>query len=320
MYFLAQTRAAGVAAPKAPMLAVLTSAMAFSPPQRAANSYEKLATTCQNAKAISSKLSVQSVADCEGKCDAAAGCIAVDTDGNSCYLKSHCEGNAGSCDGWCAYRQTGPAPPPPPPPGPIIPLREAAMKRGKLVGAAGNQGHITKDAAYAKKLAEQYSLVTAENGCKWDDIHPGQHTYNFAHCDVVHNFAHANSMKFRGHNLCWGNQNPSWLTNGQFSRDQMQEILENHTQTVAAHYGDGAIAWDVVNEAVSDGTGSGSAKLKDNVWYPKLKDYIVSRRMSKQKMPYCANVVSQLFGLLQIFVHHGVQVIDIHRCETHEPT
>jgi len=260
----------------------LAPALGFAPAP--GHSYEQLTTTCQNATPISSKLSVKSVADCQAKCDGAASCVAVDTDGYSCYLKSHCEGTAGACKGsfWCGYRQSGPLPPPPPPPAPLVPLREAAKKRGVHIGAAGNQGYITNDAAYAKTLAEQYSLVTAENGCKWESIHPGRDRYDFGPCDVVSGFAQQHGMAFRGHNLCWGEQNPGWLTSGSFSAAELRGILENHTQTVAAHYGDGAIAWDVVNEAVSDSP-EGSAVLKPTVWYPALSDYVdVAFRSTRQ--------------------------------------
>ena len=155
-----------------------------------------------------------------------------------------------------------------------MPLRKAAKKRGIHVGAAGNQGHIKQDAEYAKVLAEQYSLVTAENGCKWDAIHPEKGHFDFSDCDTVADFAHAHFMAFRGHNLCWGNQNPSWLTDASYSAAQLRTFLENHTQTVATHYGSGAIAWDVVNEAVSDSPSEPSNVLKYNVWYPKLPDYV----------------------------------------------
>merc|ERR1712060_159910 len=67
-------------------------------------SYGTLTTTCQHAAAITGKLTVSSVQQCEALCDAQDGCIAVDSNGADCYLKSHCEGTVGSCDGWCAQR------------------------------------------------------------------------------------------------------------------------------------------------------------------------------------------------------------------------
>jgi hypothetical protein len=71
-----------------------------------AHKYEELTITCQNAKALSDKLPVTSVEDCEAKCNAQSECDAVDTDGTECYLKSHCEGTVGKGTGQHGYRQT----------------------------------------------------------------------------------------------------------------------------------------------------------------------------------------------------------------------
>lgn len=91
-------------------------------------SYAALNTTCQHAKSITGALSVSSVGECEVRCDNEPRCVAIDTDGSTCYLKSHCEGAAGSCPNkMCGYRQatgppTPPSPPTPPrPPGPTPP-------------------------------------------------------------------------------------------------------------------------------------------------------------------------------------------------------
>ena len=37
------------------------------------------------------------MAECEGKCSVVSNCIAVDTDGHDCYLKSKCDGTPGEC-------------------------------------------------------------------------------------------------------------------------------------------------------------------------------------------------------------------------------
>jgi len=141
------------------------------------------------------------------------------------------------------------------------------------MGAAGNQGHIQQDATYAALLAKQYDLVTPENACKWDAVHPGKDTYDFSKCDVVAQFAKSAGAAFRGHNLCWGQQNPQWLLDGNYTSDQKRAILTNHTQHVASYYGTDALAWDVVNEAVAD-VPTPSVILKPTVWYPDVPDYI----------------------------------------------
>merc|ERR1711937_808934 len=76
---------------------------------------------------------------------------------------------------------------------------------------------------------------------------------------------------FRGHNLCWGNQLPSW-TSG-LSPDEKRAALISHAKAVVSHYGSDAFAWDVVNEAITDNF-LASDPLKDNTWYPDVPDYV----------------------------------------------
>jgi len=83
--------------------------------------------------------------------------------------------------------------------------------------------------------------------------------------------ADAAGQKFRGHNLCWGQSNPSWLENGGFSPAVKKTILQDHITTVVKHYNSTPICWDVVNEAVAD---SGTAVFKNTIWYPDVPDYI----------------------------------------------
>jgi len=91
-------------------------------------------------------------------------------------------------------------------------------------------------------------------------IHPERNRYNFSPVDEIVNFAETNDMAVHGHTLCWHNQNPSWLTNGNFARDEMIDILRDHIHTVAGRYAGRIAVWDVVNEAVE---GSG---LRNTIW------------------------------------------------------
>ena len=129
-------------------LSIFQSTLAFSP--AAQHTYKELSSTCQNAVAVSSKLSVQSIADCESRCDANPQCVAVDTDGSSCFLKSHCDGDLGGCHGsqgfWCGYRK------------PLL-----AMARGDrplTIGVLG--GSISWGAKLERPLAERYSTLLAQ--------------------------------------------------------------------------------------------------------------------------------------------------------------
>jgi endo-1,4-beta-xylanase len=79
-------------------------------------------------------------------------------------------------------------------------------------------------------------------------------------------------MKIRGHTLVWHNQLPGWLTGGNFTRDEVTQILRDHILTLAGRYRGRVWAWDVVNEAISDSMGS---LRTGSFWYQAIgPDYI----------------------------------------------
>jgi endo-1,4-beta-xylanase len=80
-------------------------------------------------------------------------------------------------------------------------------------------------------------------------------------------------MKVRGHTLAWHQQNPTWLTSGTWSADTLRQLLKEHVDSVVGHYKGKIHAWDVVNEALNDGTGT--LRTAGSPWAPLLgRDYI----------------------------------------------
>jgi endo-1,4-beta-xylanase len=151
----------------------------------------------------------------------------------------------------------------------ISALREFANIRGILFGSAENLGDSKSNASYLKELGQQYSLVTAENSCKWGAIQAKRGHFDFSECDSIFDLAQNASQTFRGHNLCWGVHNPSWLSAINSPAELGTELI-SYIKTVLVHYGPQATFWDVVNEAISDGIGV----FKSNTWYPAMKNYV----------------------------------------------
>eukprot|EP01084_Bolivina_argentea_P093774 168610_1 len=160
-----------------------------------------------------------------------------------------------------------------------MPLRKAAEESHLdiFVGAALNYNDLKSDSKYASVGAEQYNLITSENGC-----------YHFA---ISHN------MTFRGHNTCWGGANPDWLKNGNYDSSQLQVILNNHITTVLQHYdkSPGVYSWDIVNEAVSDTPGDYPNIYKNNLWYPKVKNYVFDAFTYAEKARKDKSLKTKLF-------------------------
>jgi endo-1,4-beta-xylanase len=140
-------------------------------------------------------------------------------------------------------------------------LRDLAARRAIRVGAAVDPTYFPQ-AQYSNTLAAQFSQAQPENAMKFGPIQPGPATYSFTQGDQIVQFAQAHNMAVRGHTLVWYNQNPTWLTTGNYTPAQLSSILHDHIQTVVSHYAGQVYAWDVVNEAFSDSGGA----LRSTIW------------------------------------------------------
>jgi len=142
-----------------------------------------------------------------------------------------------------------------------IRLRSLAKNKGILIGAAAAERFFQGDPTYADVLAKEFNQLTPEDGMKFASLHPKPETYDFREADYLVAFASAHDMLVRGHTLVWDSQLPKWLTSGNYSRDQLIEILRDHIHTVVAHFRGQVIAWDVVNEAFDE-----EGNLRDTIW------------------------------------------------------
>ena len=122
---------------------------------------------------------------------------------------------------------------------------------------------------YTLILGSQFSMITPENSMKWQVTEPQQNVFNYSTGDTLLKYAVAHNQSVRGHNLCWGESNPSWLTNGNFSAVQLKAILKNHIQNVVTYWKGKLYSWDVVNEAFDS-----NGQLRTNLWYPAIPNYI----------------------------------------------
>ena len=111
-------------------------------------------------------------------------------------------------------------------------------------------------------LAAQVNSLVAENEMKWERIHPRRGnaatSYNFYGADAIAAFAREHGMRMRGHTLVWHQQVPRWVfrgANGTATRDEVLESMRDHITTLLGRFKGVVSAWDVVNEAVSDGGG-----------------------------------------------------------------
>ena len=149
------------------------------------------------------------------------------------------------------------------------PMRALAEEKDFYIGVAVN-GWYLNDQQYANTLTREFNILTAENAMKFGPLSPEPGQYNFTEADAIMYFAIENGMRVRGHTLVWTNQLPAWLTEGQWTRDELIQILHDHITTLVGRYRGYILAWDVVNEAITD-----EGAVADNFWMSGIgPDYI----------------------------------------------
>jgi GH35 family endo-1,4-beta-xylanase len=146
------------------------------------------------------------------------------------------------------------------------PLREAAAKAGKLLGAAVNADALAADPTYAELLATEFDYVTPENVTKWGPLEPTDDVYAWGAADDIVGFAEAHRQAVKGHAFVWHRQTPTWVS--ALSADELRGALKSHIETTLERYRGRVRAWDVVNEAVDVATASGYTE--SSVYWQKL--------------------------------------------------
>ena len=142
-------------------------------------------------------------------------------------------------------------------------LRSLAEDRGIAIRTAVAETALLNDPVYAEALATQFNAVTPELALIFKNVHPARDTYDFSYADLVINFAEANGLEVHGHSLVWQTimTLPGWLINGNWTRDELIEILEDHIKTIVRRYKGRVESWDIVNEAVA-----GDGSLLNTFW------------------------------------------------------
>jgi endo-1,4-beta-xylanase len=155
-------------------------------------------------------------------------------------------------------------------------LRDAAAARGIYIGAAIDENYIRNTSEpYGAIAAASFNMYEAENACKWGETEPANGQYNLAECEWDAAFAVSNAPSaFRTHNMVWGSDNPQWLLRGGFTPAQLAAISAAHIATLGAALRGSSYAVDVVNEAISDNSGSSEVFKASPPWYPALPTYV----------------------------------------------
>jgi len=138
---------------------------------------------------------------------------------------------------------------------PEPPLKELANKNHDLqIGNFAIPKRLN-ERPYKNILTSQFNFALVDNQPNWHftdaDLRPAPGKYNFSRIDEVVKFAERNKMPLQMHHYIWGEEKwlPDWLKNGNYSNDQLLDIMHDHIMAVGGRYQGRVREWSVVNEA-----------------------------------------------------------------------
>ncbi|WP_304454963.1 endo-1,4-beta-xylanase [Nocardiopsis sp. YSL2] len=158
-----------------------------------------------------------------------------------------------------------------------------ARANGVDLGVAVAVDPLLGDGGYRDVVGGHYTSVTAENTMKWDHVQPERGVFDWSGPDAMVDFAEAHGMNARGHTLLWHNQQPEWLSRGEWTSAELRGVLREHMEALMGRYQGRIGAWDVINEPFEDG----EPFLRENLWHQVLgEDYIAEAlRMAHEVDP-----------------------------------
>lgn len=136
-------------------------------------------------------------------------------------------------------------------------LRAAAS--GHFTIGVGISDSIPERRADWPLLTNHFRSVTPENCLKPNPVQVTEGQFNFTRADAFVDFARSKNLEVVGHCLVWAkdDRTPPWFfRNGTNTagRDLLLARMKTHIDTVASRYRGRIAMWDVVNEALDDGT------------------------------------------------------------------
>lgn len=167
-------------------------------------------------------------------------------------------------------------PHPPTPPGPTpTPLPAYTFKSlagSRIFGTAVRLGPLQSDGHYADLIESEFNGVTPEQEMKWNYVERSRGNVDYTDADAIITWASSRHIAVRGFTIAGYQQVPDWVTNGNFDKPTLTQILQDHVTSEVSHFAGKVGVWDVVNEPL---LGDAAGTLRPSIWLQTLgPDYI----------------------------------------------
>jgi endo-1,4-beta-xylanase len=142
------------------------------------------------------------------------------------------------------------------------------------VGMITRSSYVNSGGQHTQILKDEFNNLTSEYEMKMNVMYPSEGNYDFSAGDAIANFAQANNMDVHGHALIWHNATPNWVENFAGTDAEFEAMVEDYITTTVNHFKDRVRSWDVVNEALEDGSGN---PLRNSVFRQKMGDDYIKK-------------------------------------------
>jgi endo-1,4-beta-xylanase len=150
---------------------------------------------------------------------------------------------------------------------------------GRFMMGVALDGYLPRDynASELRLIRTQFAALTPVNCMKMTHLQREPGRFDFGMADALVAFAATNQLKVCGHCLVWAKdeRTPEWVFQDgarPASRELLLERLQTHIKAVAGRYRGKVVSWDVVNEALDDGTNF----IRPSTWFSTLgEEFIV---------------------------------------------
>src|SRR5512139_713442 len=85
----------------------------------------------------------------------------------------------------------------------LAPLKEIAVAKKLIFGAATNHFALQKDLSYAQLFVSECDILVPSLELKWNVLRPSREVFQFGPADWMMSFAEKHGIRVRGHTLVW---------------------------------------------------------------------------------------------------------------------
>ncbi|MGJ8761341.1 MAG: endo-1,4-beta-xylanase [Polaribacter sp.] len=143
-----------------------------------------------------------------------------------------------------------------------------------FVGNITRASRINAGGKHTEVLKSDFSSITSEYEMKMNVMYPSQGNYDFSAADVIVNFGFDNAINVHGHALIWHNATPDWVKDFAGSDSEFEAMVKDYITTTVTRYKGKIGSWDVVNEAIEDGSGN---PLRNSIFKQKMGDDYIKK-------------------------------------------